>query len=366
MKCAQRDKTTSLRASLKTGSLLCGILISAFPSNTLAGDPIQTSAQNAVILLEKSGEIWRSKTKCASCHHQTLPMIANSLSQQSGLYINETLQRGQFDFLTQNLRANRGSVWGRLKDWAINPDPAYMYSFLLWGLTEASHPDFLDRQIAEEIAEYIGSLQESDGSWNSHLDRPPLEGNSFTATAVALRVFNKMGILPERSAKAVRWLVAQSPTTNEERVFQLLGLFWSLETPPDSPIPDPVEAEKIRNQIRIQAKSLAEQQKTDGGWSQISKLESDAYASGQALFALASTSAHHEYKTGNPIYADGLNYLQKTNYEDGSWRVISRSTPIQKRFHTGFPHGANQYISTAGTAWAVMAIAKIRSLEANH
>jgi len=46
----------------------------------------------------------------------------------------------------------------------------------------------------------------------------------------------------------------------------------------------------------------------------------------------------------------------KTQLEDGSWFVQSRSFPIQKYFESGFPHGRNQFISAAATSWATIAL----------
>jgi hypothetical protein len=43
-------------------------------------------------------------------------------------------------------------------------------------------------------------------------------------------------------------------------------------------------------------------------------------------------------------------------FHDGSWLVQSRSLPVQRYFESGFPHGANQWISAAGSSWAAMAL----------
>jgi N-acyl-D-amino-acid deacylase len=37
--------------------------------------------------------------------------------------------------------------------------------------------------------------------------------------------------------------------------------------------------------------------------------------------------------------------------------VISRAVKFQPYFESGFPHGHDQWISSAGTAWAAMALA---------
>jgi len=42
----------------------------------------------------------------------------------------------------------------------------------------------------------------------------------------------------------------------------------------------------------------------------------------------------------------------------------SGPSPTEKNFETGFPHGASQFISTAATGWATIALAY--TLEEKH
>ena len=56
-------------------------------------------------------------------------------------------------------------------------------------------------------------------------------------------------------------------------------------------------------------------------------------------------------------YKRGIEFLLKTQLEDGSWYVKSRSIPFQPYFESGFPHGHDQWISAAASNWATMALA---------
>jgi hypothetical protein len=102
------------------------------------------------------------------------------------------------------------------------------------------------------------------------------------------------------------------------------------------------------------ARELIALQRTDGGWGQIPTLGSDAYATGQALTALAESGA---VKPGDPAYEKGVRFLLGTQLEDGSWYIRSRAVPIQPYFDSEFPHGTDQFISAAATNWATMALA---------
>jgi hypothetical protein len=52
-----------------------------------------------------------------------------------------------------------------------------------------------------------------------------------------------------------------------------------------------------------------------------------------------------------------VNFLLRTQYDNGSWYVRSRAVKSQPYFQSGFPFDHDQWISAAGTAWASMAIA---------
>jgi hypothetical protein len=59
---------------------------------------------------------------------------------------------------------------------------------------------------------------------------------------------------------------------------------------------------------------------------------------------------------GEPAYQRGVEYLLKTQLDDGSWHVKSRSFPFQPYFESGFPHGPDQWISASATGFAAAAL----------
>ena len=101
------------------------------------------------------------------------------------------------------------------------------------------------------------------------------------------------------------------------------------------------------------AKAILARQQPDGGWRPTDGLASDAYATGEALYALASAGG---IRTADPAYQRGVKYLLRTQHPDGSWHVASRSPEIQAYFDGGFPYGHDQWISNWGTSWAAMAL----------
>jgi hypothetical protein len=51
-----------------------------------------------------------------------------------------------------------------------------------------------------------------------------------------------------------------------------------------------------------------------------------------------------------------MKWLLNHQQEDGSWWVQTRALGFQPAFDAGFPHGHDQWISSAATNWAAMAL----------
>src|SRR6185369_10030711 len=128
------------------------------------------------------------------------------------------------------------------------------------------------------------------------------------------------------------------PQNNEGRVYQILGLAWSGEPP---------------QKLKSLANALLAQQHEDGGWSQLPAMKSDAYATGQAVYALRIGAG---LETSQLAVERGRRFLLETQLEDGTWYVHRRAFPFQPTMKSGFPHGRDSWISAAATSWAVMAL----------
>jgi hypothetical protein len=105
--------------------------------------------------------------------------------------------------------------------------------------------------------------------------------------------------------------------------------------------------------IAAAVRDLKAAQRPDGGWAQTSSLASDAYATGQALVALATSGL---VPRDDDSRRRGTEFLLNTQLADGSWFVRTRALPIQPYFEADFPHGRNQFISAAATNWAARAL----------
>jgi hypothetical protein len=214
-------------------------------------------------------------------------------------------------------------------------------SYVLLGLAaNGQQPN----KMTDAMAHYLIGGQGADGRWPVGTNRPPSESSDIAVTARSLRalqVYAPNGLRQEannRVERARAWLLKATPRSNEDSSFQLLGLAW---------------ANADKQTLQKMAQSLLAQQHKDGGWGQQTTLESDAYATGQALVALHQAG-------GLPVthraYQRGVQFLLADQAADGSWCVLTRSFPFQKQFESGFPYGHNQWISAAASSWATMAL----------
>ena len=301
---------------------------------------IRRSVEKSVALLEKSGPQFLRVSGCVSCHHQSLPQMAFALARSRGVAVDEQVSKMQLGAAVSMFQPIR-DVLLQKKD--MIPDPSVTVSYILLGLHAERYPA---DELTSTMAQLIASWQAEDGSFPALPARPPIESSNFAGTALSLRalqIYGKDVDGPVRRAR--QWLSTAAPRTNEDRAMQLLGLAWAKASAPE---------------IQKAAATLKSAQHPDGGWGQLTGLESDAYATGQALVALHWSGM----PLADPAYQRGVDFLLRTQFADGSWLVRTRSFPVQPLKESGFPHGTNQWISASGTSWATMALSL--ALPATH
>ena len=85
-------------------------------------------------------------------------------------------------------------------------------------------------------------------------------------------------------------------------------------------------------------------------------LESDAYATGEALYTLARFVKD---PLTDPAWQRGLRFLLERQDDDGTWHVARRAFPFQPTMNSGFPYHRDSWISAAATSWAVLALTQV-------
>ena len=104
------------------------------------------------------------------------------------------------------------------------------------------------------------------------------------------------------------------------------------DTGPRVPRARPGVANEGSKRAKQSAQALMAMQRPDGGWSQLPETESDAYATGQVLFALATAG---QVASTDPVYRKGVDYLLRTQAADGTWHVKSRAIGCSRTSRVG-------------------------------
>jgi hypothetical protein len=286
---------------------------------------IPDAVERALAMAEKQGYNFIRIGGCNSCHSQDLPSAAAAFARGRGLQAPREIP--QLPRLMPSASAS-------------------------WILRSSGHRQGVEplrlrlngvRALHDAVVRMIKALQSAQGHWPaSESRRPPMSTGEFQAAALAIYSLQHYAPAGDEAAceqvvaRAAAWLQRAKPETTQDRAFHALGLAWG-------------NAGSTRQPAVVRSRRYT----TDGAGANC-RSESDAYATGQALYALHTAGG---MSIKDPVYQKGVDYLLRTQATDGTWRVRSRSIWLQPYFESGFPYGPDQFISTAGTAWASMALA---------
>lgn len=318
------------------------------PANS---DPAEQAIYRAIGYLQTESASWLNTRKCAACHHAPLPLGALSEADRQGYAIDKK-------YLAETIDSLLGSG-GKLLATKIFPNPAdppdprpqgrglnMGLPLLAIAARSLSSLEEGQRQSLKLIAEEIVKKQQADGSWEffATLRRPPINESQTTDVAwIILALQTEVGQDAPDShraalAKALDWFDSAKPAdTHQDKVLKLLV---------------GVRFNKPQDIIQRAIDELYALQRVDGGWSQtVPEMKSDAFATGQTLYALALAG----HAADRPEIKRGVDFLIATQLPDGSWPMISRSTP------NGEPGSATLLtpITCAASSWATLGLSRL-------
>jgi ankyrin repeat protein len=314
----------------------------ALHAASLSHDQIRTAVNRAIPVVQRATEGFYKTQECFSCHDHGLPMLAFRMAREHGIAVDEA-------------SAQKVAVKGLLKlpdltslDRAVQDniiiDPAPSEG---WGLIAADAAGLKPNLVTAVYARRLAAWQKPDGHWITFDARPPQSYSLITATAVALRAvqlympIQLRSEMNDRTARAKTWLLTAQPKTTEDYTFRLFGLYWA----------GAGAAERGKA-----SRELLALQRADGGWAQLPRMQSDAYSTGEALVALAEAGM----PVSDSAWQKGLQFLLPTQDDHGVWHVRSRMispAPVSPPyFESGFPYAKDQFLSTDGACWAIMAL----------
>jgi hypothetical protein len=304
------------------------------PTNT----EIRAAVEKALPLIQQSIEKYPEHRDCFSCHHQAVPVLALTTARDQGFAVNE-------DAITDPVELTEADLRTAIESYKKGTGQGGGVTRAGYALLTLERGGKKPDDITDAVTSFLLKYEDVKDHWRGASNRPPSEASEFTATYLAIRGLTTYGAeaskakIAERIANAKTWLTDTKPKDTEDRVFRLLALKAAA-----------AEAATIRKA----ADELIATQQDDGGWPQLDKGTSDAYATGSTLAALYMTST---LSTDDPTSQKALQYLIRSQKPDGTWFVHSRSKPFQPYFESGFPYAKDQFISMAATAWATTALA---------
>ncbi|MGZ0170555.1 MAG: hypothetical protein ACKVHE_13430 [Planctomycetales bacterium] len=317
--------------------LFAGSRLSIAEDETSKVDRVSVAIRKAIPLLELAAAGSAKEKRCFTCHSQALPVFALAEAQTRGFKIKQEVVASQLKHTAAHLkRGLKGYREGRGQGGRV-----MTAGYALWTL-EAG--DWAPDETTAAVSHYLLEFQKDDKRWHQGSSRPPSAGSDFANTYLALRALRHFATEDQQTAKEARvtdvgeWLLATPAKDTEDRVFRFRALSYVASGD---------------EQIAAERKELIAQQQADGGWSQKNDMASDAYATGTVLAALLRDGV----SSTDPVIERGVTYLLESQIEDGSWHVKTRAKPFQPYFETGFPHKKDQFISTAATGWATIALA---------
>jgi N-acyl-D-amino-acid deacylase len=291
---------------------------------------VRQAIERSLPFLKESGLAWMKQRQCVACHHSAFMIWSHREAARHGIGDAKKIA----DLSKQSLDLSFGVKQSKLKDNLAKKGGSVEASHLLLG--EAAGDAVPSAETATTLTSLMLNAQQADGFWK-------YEGQSITRSAnendqtttlwslFALSFLDKADPSYARSRDLARhWLKNAKPVreSNENLVA------WILVA---NAFGDTQEAQTL-------VKELIAQQKPDGGWAWMKNRPSDAFATGQSLYALGRMNVTSD----EPAVPKAWKFLLSTQQSDGSWKSPTRKA------NTGFNDIANYW----GSAWATIGLAR--------
>jgi hypothetical protein len=327
-----------MRSVIAVMLVFCGGTAWAEESDSKSAD-VRPAIDRGLGFLAKDALAWKAEHNCASCHHAALVVWAMREAKQRGHAVDEPVLAEMTKWVAESGDGKTGVPRPEGIPKALNTKAVY---FAL-GLEADPSPDEVAQAGLKRFLETVKGDQLDNGSWAAWPDtRPPIFGKSDESMTALATLALVPAAARDEAAKAARdkamhWL-AETKSDDDAQSTAMRLVLWRRAGRPVE------EWEPLVRRIK-------ERQNADGGWSQAQEMASDAWASGQALYALA----HAGIKPDDPLVHRAHAFLIKTQREDGSWPMTSRPTkPGGDGCMSLVP------ITGGGSAWAVLGLVRSR------
>lgn len=289
--------------------------------------------ESAIAFLEKDAAKWREEHGCATCHHGTMTVWALSEAKSQGYPVGAETLADAVQWTKERFVPRFSQPRDARPGWNLVSVPA-----IYLGVMSQNLP-ILSRDEINRVAVHLARHQEEDGTWlipPPGNGGPPIWESQETVALLALLAWEPYVPADPQEEAAVR--VSREKTaawlsdTKSTETAQAIALRLLLE----------VRTDKSAEQLQSGIDGLLGRQNSDGGWSQVRDVPSDAYATGQTLWVLSFAGVKHD----RPEIGRAVSFLVENQREDGSWPMTSRN------------FARVEAIAYFGSAWATLGLVR--------
>lgn len=314
-----------------TATLLLTLSIAAQSPDPQA---VEATVERALPFIQTKGIEWIEERDCVSCHRISFMVWSLEAAAQQGFDVDPEKLAGWREWSVEALLAPReddGRPVGALNLEAV--------SQLLVSRESTSDEAANDEQYAQFVS-LLTAGQQEDGSWKPGGQLPgqkrPLAETTEVSTMWSMLALSASQAEADEDVRrrAMEFLAAAEDGESTEWYAVRLVLENALGN-------DAGQAQRTEQLLALQ--------NADGGWGWLVEDESDALATGQALYALAAAGPD----SASPAMQRAVTWLVEHQREDGSWEV--RGTKEKKR------DSVQETAVYWGTCWAVLGLVESRT-----
>ncbi len=393
------------RILLSAAVLLAGVTLAHAQDDPAATARARNAVERSLPFLEKGGVAWMKAKGCASCHNVTFLLWSHNAARARGIPVDEKKLADWTGWTVTFSQAHR--VWFKVTSDSLNPlrhdgvpaealaklkglidKPFRTEEELLAALGQVLSPEERDRYQAAVVKRasrpHEGGMNDGGGlDTLSQLllgrDRDA-RGGKLVDDLAAIQDLMLRWQQPDGSWKAAGQLPRQNRTEAEANE---VSTTWAVLALASLDKPDAATAKGIKQALDFLSRAkpgksnesligallaarrfgqagrardllteLLSRQNADGGWAWRQGGGSDAFATGQALYALAQSGLSADH----PAVERARDYLIGSQTEDGSWSVPGRAiSAAADDARLGKVAPIYRYW---GTAWATIGLAE--------
>ena len=305
--------------------------------DAVSADQIRSAIQKSIPYIERDGEKWIKVKKCNSCH--MIPFMLWSLHEAElrGIKVNSKRLAELDDWSATSIQ---------LKESKKPPKGSETQAQLL--IVRAGYGGELEERF-QKMLQRVVEAQQENGQWQAggqlpSQKRPKRETEEVSTlwNLLALRtVEGAEDQRPKIEEAAAKWLASSELAKNKSaKSSEWFTMRLLLEV-----------SRAGEKSIALAQSELLALQREDGGWGWLTGSESDALATGPAIFALTQSGLTGE---DEPVQR-AVKFLLDTQRKDGTWRV--ESTRARDK-------GAVKPTSIYwGTTWAAIGLSQLLPVE---